>query len=451
MRTVLAEYKNLPELMTRFRQFADVRTADQIKLPRPKVNYVNVAVEASPEQLEYMDSLVKRAEKLQLGGVDPRDDNALKIFHEGREVMLHQQLRDPILPDYPDNKLAVLANNVTRIWNETVAIRGTQLIFSDLGTPTKEGFSVYTYIRNKLLEQGIPAGEIAFIHDYDSDTKKDKLFEDVRQGRISVLLGSTEKMGCGTNVQTRCVAIHHADIPFRPCDREQRDGRALRPGNLNEQIEIYTYVTQGRGNNAGLEAYMAQLNERKASFINKMMLGDLTERRAELDSKEQMSFGELKAIASGNPLIQKKVEVDAEVIKLRRLRQAHEHELYGIRLQLQQLPQKIELLRKEITGFRADLQSLHDTSGDRFYITIRGRVFDERARAGEQINAISASLMRTQQFGRHDIGDLGGLKLAALLHPGEREVTLALQGQLSYYVAARQTPMGTIYVERRLD
>jgi N12 class adenine-specific DNA methylase len=353
MHTRFAKFINLPELLSMFRTFADVQTADMLNLPRPTVAGGKPQIAAAPasEPLKaFIQTLTKRAERLRTARVDPSVDNMLKITGDGRKAALDMRLVEPFAEAESDTKLTLAVQRIKTVWNETRDARSTQLVFCDLSTPNPATFNVYDEVRTKLLESGVPKAEIAFIHDADSDAEKKTLFDDVNAGRIRILIGSTEKMGAGTNVQKRLAALHHLDAPWRPRDIEQREGRILRQGNMNGEVKIYRYVTEG-----SFDAYMWQTLETKARFIQQVMNGQTSVRSAEDLDGGALTYAEIKAIASGNPAVMEKVKTDTEIRKLDQLRAAHRNQQHSIRLQIRSLPSEIKERQERIERLSADI------------------------------------------------------------------------------------------------
>src|SRR5271166_3130318 len=383
LHTRFARFINVPELMQIFRQSADVQSAAMLNLPRPKLDGEKPTIRnapASAELKEFVEGLAKRAEALKRGRIDPREDNMLKITSEGRKAALDLRLMKPAGPDEPQGKVNLAVEKIFNIWHESKPERSAQLVFCDLSTPKDKGFSVYNDMAQKLEKLGIPGNEIAFIQDYDSDVSKLTLFRDVRAGKVRVLFGSTQKMGSGTNVQERLIALHHLDAPWRPADVEQREGRILRQGNKNAVVQVFRYVTEG-----SFDAYMWQTLETKAKFIAQVMSGDMTIRRLEDLDSAALTYAEVKAIASGNPLVIEKAQVDAELIRLTRLRSAHAEEQYRIRTNLRRSHEDAEAFTGRLTNLRQDITARQDTSGDKFSIELDGQVLDNRGIAGELI------------------------------------------------------------------
>src|SRR5271165_182503 len=346
-RSRFARFTNLPELQQMFRAFSDVQTAEMLNLPRPRLETGKAIVVACPmseEQHTLQQELVERYERLRSQKVDPRVDNALNITTDGRKLATDARMLSATAPDFPESKVNRLVENVTATWERTAATRGTQMIFCDMGVnPTEWGYSPYQDIVKKLIAAGVPAEQIAAIGDADSDAKKQALFEKVRQGSVRVLIGSTQKMGTGTNVQKRLVALHHLDAPWKPAEVEQREGRILRQGNDNEEVAIYRYVTEG-----SFDAYMWQALETKARFIAQIMTGENALRRTEDIGGHELSYAEVKAIASGNPAVLTLAEADAELQRLGVLKRNHADEQFIARRSVRELPGTIGRLRQRL-------------------------------------------------------------------------------------------------------
>jgi len=383
LNTRFARFINVPELMQMFRQSADVQTAAMLNLPRPKLDGEKPAIRNAPateELKEFVQELAARAERLKTGRIDPREDNMLKITSEGRNAALDLRLMFPSARDEPQGKVNQAVENIHQIWQATWKERATQLVFCDLSTPKDKGFSVYRDMAEKLQNLDVPEQEIAFIQNCDSDASKLALFRDVRAGKVRVLFGSTQKMGSGTNVQERLIALHHLDAPWRPADVEQREGRILRQGNKNAVVSVFRYVTEG-----SFDAYMWQTLETKAKFIAQVMSGDMTIRRLEDLDSAALTYAEVKAIASGNPLVIEKAQVDAELMRFTRLRSAHAEEQYRIRSNLRRSHEDAEMFTSRLTNLRQDISFRLDTSGDKFVIELDGQETNNRGIAGELI------------------------------------------------------------------
>jgi len=440
LNTRFARFINVPELMQMFRQSADVQTAAMLNLPRPKLEGEKPAIRNAPateELKEFVQSLAARADRLKTGRVDPSEDNMLKITSEGRKAALDLRLMKPSAPDEPQSKVNLAVENIQRIWQATAAERSAQLVFCDLSTPKDKGFSVYRDMAEKLEQLGVPTREIAFIQEFDSDASKLSLFRDVRAGKVRVLFGSTQKMGSGTNVQERLIALHHLDAPWRPADVEQREGRILRQGNKNSVVSVYRYVTEG-----SFDAYMWQTLETKAKFIAQVMSGDMTIRRLEDLDSAALTYAEVKAIASGNPLVIEKAQVDAELMRLTRLRSAHAEEQYRIRSNLRRSHEDAEMFTARLTNLRQDITLRQDTSGDKFIIELDGQETNNRGIAGELILRRSEKLKN--RFGDDvRIGRFAGFDL--FLRPSfNNTVEVIMRGKNSYAARVTDTALGTI-------
>ena len=388
-KTRFAKFYNLPELMQMFREVADIQTADMLKLPVPKVNYHNIKTKPSEIQTEMVASLAKRAEKVRARLVEPNIDNMLKITNDGRKLALDQRMIDPMLPDDPDSKVNACVDNVYRIWEEHADTKATQLVFCDLSTPKNDGtFNVYDDMREKLIARGIPAEQIRFIHEATTDAQKKELFGKVRSGEVRVLLGSTPKMGAGTNVQDRLIAIHNLDCPWRPSDLEQRQGRIERQGNMFPEVEVYRYVTEQT-----FDAYLYQLVESKQKFISQIMTSKSPVRSAEDVDEVALSFAEVKMLATGDARFKEKMDLDIQVSKLRVLKQSYLSEHYDLEDRvLKYYPQTIKEYEERIAGYENDaaLAEQHKPQGeDKFCpMTLKGMTYTEKADAGEMLLAI---------------------------------------------------------------
>ncbi|MFR0973005.1 MAG: helicase-related protein [Acutalibacteraceae bacterium] len=388
-KTRFAKFYNLPELMQMFREVADIQTADMLKLPVPTVNYHNIKTKPSEIQTEMVASLAKRAEKVRARLVEPNIDNMLKITNDGRKLALDQRMIDPMLPDDPDSKVNACVDNVYRIWEEYADTKATQLVFCDLSTPKNDGtFNVYDDMREKLIARGIPAEQIRFIHEATTDAQKKELFGKVRSGEVRVLFGSTPKMGAGTNVQDRLIAIHNLDCPWRPSDLEQRQGRIERQGNMFPEVEVYRYVTEQT-----FDAYLYQLVESKQKFISQIMTSKSPVRSAEDVDEVALSFAEVKMLATGDARFKEKMDLDIQVSKLRVLKQSYLSEHYDLEDRvLKYYPQTIKEYEERIAGYENDaaLTEQHKPQGeDKFCpMTLKGVTYTEKADAGEMLLAI---------------------------------------------------------------
>ena len=412
-RSRFARFTNLPELQQMFRAFSDVQTAEMLNLPRPRLQGgkpIIVASPMSPEQYTLQQELVERYERLRSQKVDPRVDNALAITTDGRKLATDARMLEATAPDFPESKVNKLVENVVSIWGRTAATRGTQMIFCDMGVhPTAWGYCAYDEVIEKLVAQGIPREQIAAIGDAESDAKKQALFEKVRQGSVRVLIGSTQKMGTGTNVQKRLVALHHLDAPWKPAEVEQRDGRILRQGNENENVSIYRYVTQG-----SFDAYMWQALETKARFIAQVMTGDNAARRADDIGGQELSYAEVKAIASGNPAVLTLAEADAELQRLTLLKKNHMDEQYVARRNVRDLPAMIAGLSDRLAKLSKDEATANAHCDDP--IAIGGRTYpreDIQDILGGKLDTLPMSARNATPI---PLGTYHGLRFGVVLH-----------------------------------
>lgn len=382
-KTRFARFYNLPELMTMFKEVADVQTADMLKLPVPEAHYHNVVLKPSEQQTEMVKSLSERAEKVRNKMVDSSVDNMLLITNDGRKLALDQRLMNPMLPDSDTGKVSACAENVYAIWQKTSVNRSTQMVFCDLSTPHNDGaFNVYDSLRDKLIAMGVPKNEIAYIHSANTEVQKKELFGKVRSGQVRVLLGSTQKMGAGTNVQERLIALHHLDCPWRPSDLQQREGRIIRQGNKNPEVDIYTYVTENT-----FDSYLYQLVESKQKFIGQIMTSKSPVRSAEDIDETALSYAEIKALCTGNPAIKEKMDLDIDVQKLKLLKASHLSQRYALEDKIiKDFPQQIRSLEQRIEGYAADMRQLEKFSSkeaDSFNpMTVQGRTYEDKKEAG---------------------------------------------------------------------
>ena len=413
-RSRFARFTNLPELQQMFRAFSDVQTAEMLDLPRPRLESgkpIVVACPMSEEQCQLQQELVARYDRLRSQKVDPREDNALAITTDGRKLALDARLLIASAEDFPNSKINAMVENAAAIWRRTASVRGTQMIFCDMGVnPTSWGYSVYDEIIEKLVARGIPRDQIAAIGEADSDAKKQSLFERVRNGSVRVLIGSTQKMGTGTNVQKRLVALHHLDAPWKPAEVEQREGRILRQGNENEEVAVYRYVTTG-----SFDSYMWQALETKARFIGQVMSGDNAARRAEDIGGQELSYAEVKAIASGNPAVLTLAEADAELQRLTILKKNHADEQYLARRNLRELPETITRLSKRVSDLSADLATATAHAGDP--VTIGGHACsreDAVAVLTQSLDTLPQTVRETKKF---PLGTYRGLHFGLVLNP----------------------------------
>lgn len=445
-RTRFANFFNIPELMSLYNQVADIQTADMLDLPLPTPHYETVAVPASDIQKEYVRSLGDRAQKIRNGGVKPEEDNMLCITNDGRKLALDQRLIDPDWPDNPNSKVNACADNIHRIWTDSMETKGTQLVFCDISTPTSKGFNVYDDLKQKLIARGIPAEEIRFVHEANTDAQKEALFQKVRDGEVRVLMGSTGKMGTGTNVQNRLVAGHDLDCPWRPSDLEQRAGRVIRQGNTNDDVYMYRYVTEGT-----FDAYLYQLVENKQRFISQIYTSKPIARQAADVDEIVMSFAEIKALASGNPLIKERVEVEGDVQRLQMLKARHENGQLRLKQKVtKEIPEKITLEQMKIAKLEKDMALVSSqpsrTKDDRLLpITVKGVTYEHSKEAGE---AILTALKRAPKDDVTEIGSMRGFTLSvntANTSWGKPEPVLQLAGPGSTYsVTPSESETGTV-------
>ena len=444
-KTRFAKFYNLPELMAAFKGAADIQTADMLGLPVPKANFHTEVIKPSEIQKEMIKGLAERAEKIHAGGVDPHVDNMLRITNDGRKLALDMRLIQPLAPDDPDGKVAVCARNVFRIWEQTKEKRSAQLVFCDLSTPTTDGsFSVYDDLKKKLMDAGIPEEEIAFIHTADSEAKKKELFSKVRSGQVRVLLGSTAKMGAGTNVQDKLIALHDLDCPWRPSDLQQRLGRIVRQGNENEEVEIYRYVTEGT-----FDAYLYQLVENKQKFIAQIMTSKAPVRVADDVDETALSYSEIKALATGNPLIIEKCNLDMEVARLNMLKASHLNQVYALEeLVYRKYPEEITRLTELIEGYGQDvaLAAAHPKAQEGFCgMEVDGRHYAEKEDAGKAIIDVCTRMTGSDAV---LLGQYRGFSMVLAYDGRSNEYRITLKGTLSHTVTLGADVFGNII---RLD
>ena len=444
-KTRFAKFYNLPELMSVFKQVADIQTADMLHLPVPKANFHTEVIKPSEIQQEMIKGLAERAEKIRGGGVDPHVDNMLRITNDGRKLALDMRLIQPLAPDDPDGKVAVCARNVYRIWEQTKEKRSTQLVFCDLSTPTTDGsFSVYDDLKKKLLDAGIPEDEIAFIHTADSEAKKKELFAKVRAGQVRILMGSTQKMGAGTNVQDRLIALHDLDCPWRPSDLQQRLGRIVRQGNENEEVEIFRYVTEGT-----FDAYLYQLVENKQKFIAQIMTSKAPVRVADDVDETALSYSEIKALATGNPLIIEKCNLDMEVARLNMLKASHLNQVYALEeLVHRKYPAEITRLTERIAGYEKDVELAkgHPKAQEGFCgMEVEGKHYTEKEDAGKAIIDVCTKMTGSDAV---LLGQYRGFSMVLAYDGMSNEYRITLKGTLSHTVTLGADVFGNI---TRLD
>lgn len=441
-KTRFAKFYNLPELMSMFKEVADIQTADMLKLSVPEAEYKNIAVKPSDIQSEMVKSLSERAEKVRNGGVDSSQDNMLLITNDGRKLALDQRMIDPLLPDFNGSKVNALVDNVYHIWNETTPNKSAQLIFCDLSTPkSSNDFSVYNDIRDKLIKKGIPPDEVQFIHDANTETKKAELFKKVRSGEVRVLMGSTQKMGAGTNVQNKLIAMHDLDCPWRPADLEQRAGRIIRQGNENSKVEIYRYVTEQT-----FDAYLYQLVEGKQKFASQIMSSKSPVRSAEDIDETALSYAEIKMLATGNPYIKEKMDLDIQVQKLRMLKSNFLSERYSLEDKvLKDFPRDIARYTSRIDGFIKDIATAkHNPKSiaNTFVgMIVNGVRYDEKADAGQAIIDVCKTLPDSNTY---PLGEYRGFKMEVHYEPFSHQHRVEIKGAISHQGVLGSDPLGNI-------
>ena len=445
-KTRFAKFFNLPELMAMWREAADIQTADMLRLPVPAAEKITEVTTPSDFQRDLVADLGERAEAVRNREVEPREDNMLKITSDGRKLALDQRLSDPTLPDDPESKVNACVRNVLQVWRDTEEIKGTQLVFCDLSTPKGDGsFNVYDDMKQKLMAQGVPPEEIAFIHDAKTEVQKAELFAKVRKGQVRVLLGSTAKMGAGTNVQTRLAALHHLDCPWRPADIEQREGRFLRQGNMNQTVKIYKYVTENT-----FDAYNWSILENKQKFIGQLMSGKNPSRSCEDVDEAALSYAEVKALASGDPRIIEMTDLDSQVTKLKLLKANHEGQRYMLEDQLIQFfPKAINGTKEQIQGLEGDLAVLQahpQPDKEHFSITVAGQTYTERKAAGQAI--IDACTKMTDVSQRVELGEYRGFPMTLWADTATQKFQVTMKQNLSHTIELGSDPVGNI---ARLD
>ena len=441
-KTRFAKFFNLPELISLFKESADIQTPDMLKLPVPEAEYENVVLKPSEFQKETVASLAERAESVRDGKVDSTVDNMLRITNDGRKLALDQRLINDMLPDDENSKAATCVDKAFEIWQDTKEQKSTQLIFCDLSTPKGDGtFNVYEDIKNKLMEKGVPEGEIAFIHDANTELRKAELFAKVRSGQVRFLLGSTAKMGAGTNVQDRLIALHHLDVPWRPSDIEQQEGRILRQGNQNDKVKIFRYVTEGT-----FDSYSWQLIENKQKFIGQIMTSKSPVRSCEDVDEAALSYAEVKALATGNPYIKEKMDLDIQVSKLKLMKANHTSQKYRLEDNItKHYPQQIAIFKERINGFTADMQKYEQNKPldkEQFAITIGGKAYTDKKEAGtaiivmcKEIKGINASA---------DVGEYLGFKLNVTFDSFNNKFVMNVKGAMSHPMEVGADPLGNI-------
>ena len=444
-RTRFAKFFNLPELMSMFKEVADIKTSDQLHLPVPEAKFETVVAKPSDLQKEMVQELSKRAARIHSGTVDASEDNMLCVTNDGRKIGLDVRLMNPMLPDDPNSKLNVCVQNVLKIWEEGKDQKLTQLLFCDLSTPKNDGnFNVYDDIRKKLIAAGVPENEIEFIHNADTEAKKAALFSKVRSGDVRVLLGSTAKMGAGTNVQSRLVAVHHLDVGWKPSDMTQRNGRIIRQGNMNKEVKVFNYVTEGT-----FDAYLWQTLENKQRFISQIMTSKSPVRSCEDVDEQALSYAEIKALCAGNPLIKEKMDLDVQVAKLKVLKADHQSQEFRLQDKLlTKFPADIQETNAHIAGLKADAQlaAAHPQVQEGFCgMTIKGVTYDEKKTAGERLVLACSELPNAEE---KVIGSYRGFELSLRFDTFRSEYQAILKGQRKYTVPLGTDPLGNII---RLD
>ena len=441
-KTRFARFFNLPELISLFKESADVQTADMLNLPVPEAEYINEVLKPSETQQEMVSSFADRAERVRNGNVDPRTDNMLKITNDGRKLALDQRLINDLLPDEPESKVNLCVENAYQVWEESTPDKSTQLIFCDLSTPKADGtFNVYDDVREKLVAKGIPREEIAFIHEANTETKKAELFAKVRSGQVRILLGSTPKLGAGTNIQDRLIALHHLDCPWKPSDLEQQEGRILRQGNRNQKVKIFRYVTENT-----FDSYMWQILENKQKFISQIMTSKSPVRACDDVDDTALTYAEIKALATGNPYIKEKMDLDIQVSKLKLMRANHTSQIYSLESDIaRRYPAEITAAKERIAGLKADLavaKPLLEQDKEKFSITVEDRVYTDRKEAGSAILAACAAMKIAKTEGQ--IADLGGFAISSRFDAFAQTFKLAIKRQSSYTIELGSDPAGNI-------
>ena len=444
-RTRFAKFFNLPELMSMFKEVADIKTSDQLHLPVPEAKFETVVAKPSEIQKEMVQELSKRAAEIHSGAVDASVDNMLCVTNDGRKIGLDVRLMNPMLPDDPNSKLNVCVQNVLKIWEEGKDQKLTQLLFCDLSTPKNDGnFNVYDDIRKKLIAAGVPENEIEFIHNADTEAKKAALFSKVRSGDVRVLLGSTAKMGAGTNVQSRLVAVHHLDVGWKPSDMTQRNGRIIRQGNMNKEVKVFNYVTEGT-----FDSYLYQTLENKQRFISQIMTSKSPVRSCEDVDEQALSYAEIKALCAGNPLIKEKMDLDVQVAKLKVLKADHQSQKFRLQDKLlTKFPADIREANAQIAGLKADAQlaTAHPQGKEEFCgIVIKGVAYNEKKTAGERLVLACSELPNAEE---KVIGSYRGFELSLRFDAFRTEYQALLKGQRKYTVPLGNDPLGNII---RLD
>ena len=441
-KTRFARFFNLPELISIFKEAADIQTSDMLNLPVPEAEFINEVLKPSEEQQEMVSAFSERAESVRGGLVNPTEDNMLKITNDGRKCALDQRLLNELLPDAEKSKVNTCVENAFQVWDEGKADRTTQLIFCDLSTPKGDGtFNVYDDVRNKLAARGIPKEEIAFIHEYNTEAKKAELFAKVRAGHVRILMGSTPKLGAGTNVQDRLIALHHLDCPWKPSDLEQQEGRILRQGNQNDKVKIFRYVTENT-----FDAYMWQILENKQKFISQIMTSKSPVRACEDVDDTALSYAEIKALATGNPYIKEKMDLDVQVSKLKLLKANHTSQIYRLESDIaKNFPVQISALKERIAGMQIDSQvvkSVDLQDNDTFAMTVGNVLYEDKKEAGEALIAACAGLKTVSTGGK--VGEYHGFTLSASYNMFSNAFELTVKGKCSYKLEIGKDPVGNM-------
>ena len=441
-KTRFAKFFNLPELIALFKESADIQTPDMLKLPVPEAEYENVVLKPSEFQKDMVASLAERAEAVRDRQVQPYEDNMLKITNDGRKLALDQRLLNDMLPDEENSKAATCVEKAYEIWENTKEQKSAQLIFCDLSTPKGDGtFNVYEDIKNKLMEKGVPEQEIAFIHDANTELRKAELFAKVRSGQVRFLLGSTAKMGAGTNVQDRLIALHHLDVPWRPSDIEQQEGRILRQGNQNDKVKIFRYVTEGT-----FDSYSWQLIENKQKFIGQIMTSKSPVRSCEDVDEAALSYAEVKALATGNPYIKEKMDLDIQVSKLKLMKANHTSQKYRLEDNItQHYPHQIAIFKERIEGFTADMNKYAKNKPEdkeQFFMQVGGKSYTDKKEAGTAIIAMCKEIKGINASA--DVGEYLGFKLNVTFDSFNNKFVMNVKGAMSHPMEVGSDPLGNI-------
>ena len=441
-KTRFARFFNLPELISIFKEAADIQTADVLNLPVPEAEYINEVLKPSEEQKEMVEAFSERAEQVRGGAVDPRVDNMLKITNDGRKCALDQRLLNDMLPDAGESKVNACVENAFQVWEDGKDTQATQLIFCDLSTPKTDGtFNVYDDVRNKLVERGIPKEQIAFIHEYNTEVKKAELFAKVRAGQVRILMGSTPKLGAGTNVQDRLLALHHLDCPWKPSDLEQQEGRILRQGNQNDKVKIFRYVTENT-----FDSYMWQILENKQKFISQIMTSKSPVRACEDVDDTALSYAEIKALATGNEYIKEKMDLDVQVSKLKLLKANHTSQIYRLESDIaKRYPVQITALKEKIAGMRVDadvVKGIDLQDNDHFAMTVGGKLYTDKKEAGVALISAASGLKSVKSAGQ--IGEYHGFALSSEYNFLSNTYTMTIKGKCSYKIEFGKDTLGNI-------